>query len=182
MEPWLTMPPDLPNPATAPYRISTDGQEIFRPFMWEIRSISACLEELAKFRANMLGITGPQWMILMAVDYLGKEKGVSVNLVSRLMHVDPSFVTTHSKLLEKKGFLRRKPSTADARVVQMSLTAKTRKHLASLTPREEAQDIQAFDEFGPDGSSEFITGLAAVRHRLEKARSGIQTKTSNRQK
>ncbi|WP_430649569.1 MarR family transcriptional regulator [Bradyrhizobium murdochi] len=36
-----------------------------------------------------------------------------------------SFVTTQSKLLEKKGFLRRKPSTSDARVVQMSLTDKT---------------------------------------------------------
>nr|WP_235782875.1 hypothetical protein [Bradyrhizobium murdochi] len=27
--------------------------------------------------------------------------------------------------MEKKGFLRRKPSTSDARVVQMSLTDKT---------------------------------------------------------
>ncbi|MCC8940257.1 MarR family transcriptional regulator [Bradyrhizobium sp. Arg62] len=167
------MPPDLPDPASALGRISTDGQEIVRPFMCEIRSISACLEELARFRANVLGITGPQWMILMAVAYLGKEKGVSVNAVSKLMHVDPSFITTHSKLLEKSGFLRRKSCASDARVVQMWLTAKTRKHFASLAPRE-AQDELALDEFGVDGSSEFIAKLATLRHRLEKTRSGIQ--------
>ncbi|WP_128932185.1 MarR family transcriptional regulator [Bradyrhizobium zhanjiangense] len=121
------MPPDLPDPASALGRISTDGVEIVRSFMWEIRSIRACLEELAKL--NVLGITRPRWTILMAVNYLGKERRVPVNLVSRLMLVDPSFVTTHSKLLEKNGLLRHKSSADDARSGQMSLTAKTRKHL-----------------------------------------------------
>ncbi|MGY4158263.1 DNA-binding MarR family transcriptional regulator [Bradyrhizobium sp. USDA 4461] len=139
---------------------------MIRPFMWEIRSISACLDELARFRANVLGITGPQWMILMAVAYLGKENGVPVNAVSKLMHVDPSFVTTHSKLLEKHGFLRRKHCASDARIVQMTLTSKTRKRLATLAPQQQALDELASD----DGSSEFITKLAAVRLHLEKVR------------
>ncbi|WP_375779322.1 MarR family transcriptional regulator [Bradyrhizobium sp. ma5] len=91
------MPPDLPAAATALGSISSDGQEMVRPFMWEIRSISACLEELAKFRADVLGITGPQWMILMAVAYLDRKNGVAVNEVSKLMHVDASFVTRPSQ-------------------------------------------------------------------------------------
>ncbi|MGY3034231.1 DNA-binding MarR family transcriptional regulator [Bradyrhizobium sp. USDA 4354] len=110
----------------------------------------------------------------MAVTYLGREKGVPVNLVSRLMHVDPSFVTTHSKLLEKNGLLRHKSSANDARVPQMLLTAKTRKHLATLAPRQAAQDELTFDESGVDRSSEFIAKAATMRHRLERARSGIQ--------
>ncbi|MGY3573380.1 MarR family winged helix-turn-helix transcriptional regulator [Bradyrhizobium sp. USDA 4504] len=164
------MPPDLPGLASALESVSTEGLEPARPFMWEIRSISACLEELARFRAYVLGITGPQWMILMAVAYLGKENGVSVNLVSKLMHVDPSFVTTHSKVLEKSGFLRRKHCASDARVVQMTLTAKTRKRLLTLAPQQQGLDELASDEFGVSGSNEFITKLAAVRHRLEKVR------------
>ncbi|QOZ24228.1 MarR family transcriptional regulator [Bradyrhizobium sp. CCBAU 51753] len=163
------MASDLPGPASALGNISSDGQEPVRPFVWEIRSISACLEELARFQANALGITGAQWMILMAVAYLGKEDGVPVNVVSKLMHVDPSFVTTHSKLLEKNGFLRRKHCASDARVVQMTLTAKTRKRLASMA-RQEALDEFDSGEFGVDGSSEFIAKLAAVRHRLERIR------------
>ncbi|MGY3473778.1 MarR family transcriptional regulator [Bradyrhizobium ottawaense] len=119
--------------------------------------------------ANVLGITGPRWTILMAVAYLGKEKGVLLNLVSRSMHVDPSFVITHYKAAREKRFLRRKSSASDARIVQMSLTAKTRKHLATLAPRQKARDELAFDEFGVDRSSEFIAKLITVRHRLERA-------------
>lgn len=51
--------------------------------MWEIRSINVCLEELRQFQANMLGITGPQWMILMALADLERENGVPVNVVSK---------------------------------------------------------------------------------------------------
>lgn len=56
----------------------------------------------------------------------------------------------------------------------MSLMAKTRKHFATLAPRQTAQDELTFDESGIDRSSEFIAKAATMRHRLEWARSGIQ--------
>jgi DNA-binding MarR family transcriptional regulator len=55
-----------------------------------------------------------------------------VKVVAKMLHVDPSFVTTQSKILEKKGFMRRKTSGDDARVVQMSLTDKSYKRIADL--------------------------------------------------
>ncbi len=109
-------------------------------------------------------------MILMALTELDRENGVPVNVVSKLMHVDPSFVTTQSKLLEKKGFLRRRTSTSDARVVQMSLTDKTCKHLASVAAQQELLDKFVFGDFGLHELSEFANRLTALRHRLEKAR------------
>src|SRR6201985_1734264 len=113
-------------------------QEAVRRFSWEIASISAHLEELRYFWAKALGISGPQWMIVMALYDLDQGVGAPVNAVSRKIHVDSSFVTTQSKLLEKKGFLRRKTSSEDARIVQMSLTDKAYKHLAGLAERQEA--------------------------------------------
>ena len=74
----------------------------------------------------------------MALAEIDQDDGVPVNVVSKKLHVDPSFVTTQSKLLEKKGFIRRKTSTEDARIVQMSLTDKTYKQLASLASQQEA--------------------------------------------
>ena len=102
-----------------------------------IASINVHLEELRYFWAKTLGISGPQWMILMALADMDQDEGVPVNVVSKKLHVDSSFITTQSKLLEKKGFLRRKTSTEDARIVQMSLTDKTYKHLASLASQQE---------------------------------------------
>jgi DNA-binding MarR family transcriptional regulator len=89
------------------------------------------------------------------------------------MHVGPYFVTTHSKLLEKNGLLRRKSSANDARRTDVA-DGQTRKHLATLEPRQAALDELAFDESGVDRSSEFIPRAATLRLRLERARSGIQ--------
>src|ERR1700744_4254992 len=122
------------------------NQNGVRRFTWVIASINVHLEELRYFWAKTLGVSGPQWMILMALADLDQEDGVPVNVVSKKLHVDSSFVTTQSKLLEKKGFLRRKTSAEDARIVQMSLTDKTYKHLASLAARQEALNEFIFAE------------------------------------
>ena len=149
---------------------SSKNQDQVRSFMWEIASINVHLEELRRFWANALGISGPQWMILMALADLDKDDGVPVNVVSKLLHVDPSFVTTQSKVLEKKGFLRRKSSATDARVVQMSLTDKTQKLLTGLAEKQDALNDFIFQEFDHRELADFTRKLAAVKTRLEKAR------------
>src|ERR1043165_4550812 len=126
---------------------SVGNLDIIRRFTWEISSINMYLEELRQFWARTLGISGPQWLILMAISDLDKDDGVPVNVVSKLLHVDPSFVTTQSKLPEQKELLRRAPSPADARVVRLSLTDKTRKHLAGLADQHKAFKKTVFEEF-----------------------------------
>ena len=114
------------------------NQDLVKRFNWTIASIGVHLEELRYFWAKTLGISGPQWMILMALSDMDQGDGVPVNVVSKKLHVDSSFVTTQSKLLEKKGFLRRKTSTEDARIVQMSLDRQDLQ--ASGRPRGAAGD------------------------------------------
>lgn len=145
------------------------NQDVIRRFGWEIASISVHLEELRHFWANTLGISGPQWMIIVALSDLDQGDGVAVNAVSKMLHVDPSFVTTQSKLLEKKGFVRRKPSNEDARIVKMSLTDKTCKHLASLASRQEALNDFIFAEFSAQELVQLTDKLAALKKRLERA-------------
>ncbi len=134
-----------------------------------IASINVHLEELRYFWAKTLGISGPQWMILMALADMDQADGVPVNAVSKKLHVDSSFITTQSKLLEKKGFLRRKTSTEDGRIVQMSLTDKTYKHLAGLAAQQEALNDFIFAEFNDQELDEFTSKLSALKNRLEKA-------------
>jgi len=145
------------------------NQDAVRRFTWAIAAISVHLEELRYFWAKTLGISGPQWMILMALADMDQDDGVAVNAVSKKLHVDSSFVTTQSKLLEKKGFLRRKTSDEDARIVQMSLTDKTYKQLAGLASQQEALNEFIFSEFGEHELDELNSKLTALQHRLEKA-------------
>src|SRR5437764_12764080 len=127
------------------------------------------LEELRYFWAKTLGISGPQWMILMALADLDHDDGVPVNAVSRKLHVDSSFVTTQSKLLEKKGFLRRKTSAEDARIVQMSLTDNTYKHLPGLAAQQEALNEFIFAELSDKQLDQLTNTLSGLKDRQEKA-------------
>src|SRR5258706_10545683 len=145
------------------------NQDIARRFAWEIAAINVHLQEIRYFWAKTLGISGPQWMILMALADLDRGEGVPVKVVSKMLHVDPSFVTTQSKMLEKKGFMRRKTSPDDARVVQMSLTDKTYKHIASLASQQEELNSFIFAEFSDRELTEFTGKLALLKDRLEKA-------------
>jgi DNA-binding MarR family transcriptional regulator len=145
------------------------NQDVIRRFAWEIASISVHLEEIRHFWAKTLGISGPQWMMVVALADLDKGEGVPVNAVSKMLHVDPSFVTTQSKLLEKKGFIRRKTSAEDARIVNMSLTDKTYKHLAGLAAQQETLNEFIFAEFDASELAELTRKLAALKKRLEKA-------------
>lgn len=142
--------------------------DIIKRFTLEISSINCHLKELRQIWSKTLGISGPQWMILIAVSDLDKDGGVPVNVVSKLLRVDPSFVTTHSKLLEQKGLLRRASSPTDARVVQMSLTEKTRKHMASLAEQHSAIRKFVFEEFNRNELIAFTAKLATLNKRLEK--------------
>ena len=144
-------------------------QNVIRRLTWVLASVNVHLEELRYFWAKTLGISGPQWMIIMALAEMEEDDGVPVNVVSKKLHVDSSFVTTQSKLLEKKGFLRRKTSTEDARVVQMSLTDKTYKQLASLASQQEALNEFIFAELDDRELGDLTDKLVALQSRLEKA-------------
>jgi DNA-binding MarR family transcriptional regulator len=145
------------------------NHDLAQQFTWDIAGINVHLQNIRNFFAKALGISSPQWMILMALADLDQGDGVSVKVVSKMLHVDSSFVTTQSKMLEKKGFIRRKTSVDDARVVQMSLTDKTYKHLAKLAPQQEELNKFIFGEFTERGLEEFTGRIAALKKRIEKA-------------
>jgi DNA-binding MarR family transcriptional regulator len=145
------------------------NQEIIQQLAWDIASINVHLDGIRYFWAKELGISSPQWMILLAIGDLDRGKGVPVKDVSSMLHVDPSFVTTQSKMLEKNGFMRRIPSQQDARVVLMSLSDKASKKIASLSSRREALSAFVLAEFDERGLREISANIALLKTRLEKA-------------
>ncbi|KIZ36296.1 MarR family transcriptional regulator [Rhodopseudomonas palustris] len=140
-----------------------------RRFSWAIANVAMYLEELRYFRAKTLSISGPQLTILMAVIDLEEGQGVSVRVVAKAIHVDPSFITTQTKLLEKKGLVRRRTDDTDARVVKLSLTDKAYKQIASTAGEEEALNEFIFADLTTQKLDEVTQRLNALKIRLEKA-------------
>jgi MarR family transcriptional regulator, organic hydroperoxide resistance regulator len=143
--------------------------DAFRKLLWEITSINVHLDQIREFWARNLGVSGPQWMILMAVSDLDRGRGVPVKDVSAALRVDPSFVTTQSKMLEKISLLRRAPSSQDARVVLMSLSEKARKHGASISNKQQLFSKFVFSDFNETSVRDLLGKLSQLESRLAKA-------------
>lgn len=113
-------------------------------FIWNIVEIHSQLEEIHKSWAQMLGITEPQWLILMAIDELDQGRGVSGIAVANKLRIHPAFVTNQTKRLEKMELLARVTSPEDARFLQISLTQKARAELANLAIKRQNLNLTMF--------------------------------------
>ncbi|MEY9981509.1 DNA-binding MarR family transcriptional regulator [Bradyrhizobium yuanmingense] len=113
-------------------------------FVWNIIEIHAQLEEIHKGWAEILGITEPQWLILLAIDELDQGRGVSGTAVANKLRIHPAFVTNQTKKLEQLEFLVRATSPDDARFLQISLTAKARAEITKLSAKRQAINSTMF--------------------------------------
>lgn len=152
-------------PATLPMPCA--DYPVYRQIVWDIVSIMDYLDEMRSRWAERIGVTGPQWKILMAIVDLDQGEGTSVGEVSAKVHAASTFVTTQTKLLEQRGYLRRVPSPSDARVVLMSLSDKARKEFAeTMRPWGDFHSF-IFADFSPASLHDFAERLAAVKKRTE---------------
>jgi len=161
---------DDPNrrcPLDADLTIQSARRGNTRQLAWEIASINSYLEEIHRIWASALGLSYPQFRLLMA---LSMGDGVAVNVVAKMLHVEASFVTSQSKALEKRGLLHRRPCSTDRRVVQLSLSDRTYRQLGDLVKQQAALDEFIFKDFSVSEESSFLSMLAILKRRVEKAR------------
>lgn len=102
--------------------------------VWDISAISVYTMRIAELLGKRIGVSGPQWMILIAIEELSEGSGLSVKAVAALLHVDSSFVSVQSKVLEKRDLIRRSRCMEDRRIMLLSLTNKAISLLKSLVP------------------------------------------------
>jgi len=148
---------------------SLENDELVRELIWDIFAISSYLGEIRRVWAGMLDVSGPQWLILMAIDYLDAGSGVSVGTVSAKIHVKQTFIVAQTKMLEADGLVARRSSDQDARVVLLSLTEAARRRLAEIAPRR--HEINDFIFFQPSARAlkELVGTMTSIRGRLEQA-------------
>ena len=147
-------------------------------------------EKLSGYRGPMYGLFESEFGVRMIraeekiralaadaaiAEVLDQGKGISVREVSTKLHVDPSFVTTQTKSLEKHGFMRRVASKEDARVVLMSLTDKAHKQIANLYSQQVVADNLVFSDFSTQTFRDLTDKLATIKERLAKVARTIAT-------
>lgn len=104
----------------------------FRTFVHGLLAFTARLEATRSGLAELVGLSGPQYTILISVSHLEEAGDVSVSTVAEHLHYSGAFVTLEVGRLVKKGLVSKRPSTRDRRRVRLAVTDAGRDLLAEL--------------------------------------------------
>ena len=119
-----------------------DGSdEAFRHVLFLTRLAA---DRLATFReaiARIVGLSGNQYAILLAIAHASGNTGVTVRDVARYTLMASTHVTTQIGALTRKNLVRKQPHGQDGRSVLLSLTPKGEKAMSLIAPvRQEFND------------------------------------------
>ncbi len=127
---------DFRLPPTVSSRALTDGDSDarFRQMVYDLFTVSSRMENVRDALAKSLGVTGPQYSILMAIARLEGAEGVPVNLVADRLHVTGPFVTVETGKLARRGLVEKRRNPGDGRGVLLRLSTEGERRLTALSP------------------------------------------------
>jgi DNA-binding MarR family transcriptional regulator len=110
----------------------------FRHLLADFLTVATQLELVRSHLGGRVGLTGPQYSILMAIAHLqgdrGVPAGIPVGRVAEQLHVSSAFVTAETGKLARRGLLQKRPNPDDGRGVLLGLTASGHGCVAALAP------------------------------------------------
>jgi MarR family transcriptional regulator, organic hydroperoxide resistance regulator len=93
----------------------------FRTLVNDLFTIASRMEIVRAHLGERMGISGPQYSVLVAVAHLQGERGVSVGTVAQAMHVSSAFIASETGKMARLGLLLKRPNPQDRRGVLLSL-------------------------------------------------------------
>ena len=94
----------------------------FRRLIYDLLTIASRMTVVREHLASGMGITAPQFSLLLAIGQFQAERGVGVTAVARVLHVSSAFVATETGKLARAGLLTKRANPKDRRAVLLSLT------------------------------------------------------------
>src|SRR5215472_16263738 len=142
----------LPLSVTRSALLSGKSDHSFRELLYNFFTISNRLEQVRRYLGSRVGLSGPQYNLMMAVAELQDSTGVSVGRVAEYLHVSGTFVTAETEKLVRKGYINKHHDRHDMRVSRLVIGEKGWMALSSLFP--ELQQVNDLF-FAIDSKEEF---------------------------
>jgi DNA-binding MarR family transcriptional regulator len=120
--------------------------------------------------AELLGLTGPAYSILLSIRTLNDNGPVNVRTIADQLRFSGSFITAETNALERKGFVKKRRSVEDKRVVTVSLTPRAIALLDSIASlRRQVNDVQ----FGCLSQKEFLMLVPMVERLVQSSERAV---------
>jgi DNA-binding MarR family transcriptional regulator len=113
---------NLPPTVSRPTLLEGGSDRRFRRLIYDLLTIASRMTVVREHLASGMGITAPQFSLLLAIGQFQAERGVGVTAVARVLHVSSAFVATETGKLARAGLLTKRANPKDRRAVLLSLT------------------------------------------------------------
>lgn len=106
----------------------------FRRLVYRLSVVEERLRHARTYFGRRIGLSGPQYMLLVSVAYLQGVTGITVRALAKELRVTSAFITSESVRLIGRGLLAKRPNPHDSRSTLISVTAAGRRRLEALVP------------------------------------------------
>lgn len=159
-----------------------DGDDApFRQLIHDALGFSTRLLEIRNRLGEVIGLSGPAFSILIAIEHLSKEADVGISQVSDHLHQSGAFVTLEVAKLVKAGLVDKFANPEDGRRVIVEVTEKARALLTELAETQrpvndaifaglDPEEFRAFANIGAKLVTGTEDGLALLRYKADQRR------------
>ena len=152
----------LPATASRQPLLEAGSDDRFRQLVYDLLTISVRMETAREHLARRLGVSGPQYSILMAIARLQDRHGVRVGGVAKALHVTSAFIATETGRLARLGLLSKSPNPKDRRGILLALTPRGQAALVKLGPEIRAVNDDFFKPLDRAGFQALASTAAAL--------------------
>ena len=150
----------LPPTVTRDALLEKGSDRRFRILVNDLFTIASRMELVRAHLGRRMGISGPQYSLLVAVAHLQGGRGVSVGAIAQAMHVSSAFIAAETGKMAKLGLLLKRANPDDRRGVLISLAPAGRLKLDRVSA-----EIRAINDlfFGALDTASFAALSAAAQ-------------------
>jgi MarR family transcriptional regulator, organic hydroperoxide resistance regulator len=143
----------------------------FRTLVHDLLTIATRMESVRGHLGAGIGLSGPQYSVLIAVAHLQRDTGVSVTAVAKALHVSSAFVASETGKLALRGFVHKRTNPHDRRGVLISIAPAGRIEIGRISGK-----IQTLNDlfFGALDAKAFAALSKAVGALLGSSRKAVQ--------
>ena len=93
----------------------------FRSFVSDLFTINARMEQVREHLGRRMGLSGPQYSLMVAVAHLQGDFGIGVGALAQALHVSSAFVASETGKLARRGLLFKRTNPVDQRGVLLTV-------------------------------------------------------------
>ena len=143
----------------------------FRVLVQNLFTIAARMESVREHFGRWMGISGPQYSLMVAIAHMQGADGVNVGAVARALHVSSAFIASESGKLARRGLLLKRTSPQDRRGVLLSVAPAGRSKINGIS-----KQIRTVNDlfFGVLGAGSFAALKTAANALVESSVKALQ--------